>query len=88
MTTSVRHYGGGSDLVAGDSVVGGFAPAAGSGPMHSTSGPATDASIEPDSVMGIESGAIAPANDPLMRAIEIGLAGLAFGSAILLALLR
>jgi hypothetical protein len=88
MTTSVRHYGGGHDLVAGDSAVGGFGPAAGSGPTYIAGGPATDASIEPDSAMSIEPEALAPANDPLMRAIEIGLAGLAFGSAILLALLH
>jgi hypothetical protein len=89
MTVSVRQIGGGSDHGAADSRIGALSSAADSGPtLIVTGASAFEAAIETDSAPIVDGGSLAPANDPLMRAIEIGLAGLAFGSAVLLAFMR
>jgi len=89
MTVSARHVGGGSTHAAVDSRADAPTSAADSGPTLIVNGaPADEAAIDPDSARTFDPGAFGPANDPLMRAIEIGLAGLAFGSAVLLAFMR
>ena len=89
MTISARQLGGGSDCAAADSLADAPTSAAGSGPTLIVNGaPAGKAAIDTDSGRTFDRASLGPANDPLMRAIEIGLAGLAFGSAVLLAFMR
>jgi len=89
MTVSVRQIGGGSDHGAADSRIGALSSAADPGSMLVVTGASPfEAAIETESAPVLDGESPAPANDPLMRAIEIGLAGLAFGSAVLLAFMR
>ena len=88
MTISARQLGGGSNQATIDSHID-AASAVDSGPARVVRGAAAgEAALDPDRAPGFDGGTLVPTNDRLMRAIEIGVAGLAFGSAVLLAFMR